>query len=180
MTIVVPYNYEKKKKATIAIAEMIGPAYIRLSRANVPIFTDENATFELGKAEVLQDGTDVVIIACGSLVWESLVAAEELQEKHNISAAVINCHTIKPIDEKTLTDYAGKCKAVVTAEEHQIYGGLGSAVAEVLAKNCPTPMEFIAMQDRFGESGEPEELLKYFGFDAENIVKTALKVIARK
>ena len=180
MTIVVPCDYEQAKKATIAIAEMNGPAYIRLSRANVPMFTDENASFELGKADILQDGADVAIIACGSLVWEALVAAEELQSQHNISAAVINCHTIKPIDEKAIVEYARKCGAVVAAEEHQIYGGLGSAVAEVLAKNCPAPMEFIAMQDRFGESGEPEELLKHFGFDAENIIKSALKVVARK
>jgi len=180
MTIVVPCDYDQAQKATIAIAEMNGPAYIRLSRANVPMFTDENASFELGKADILQDGTDVVIIACGSLVWESLVAAEELQKNHNISAAVINCHTIKPIDTETITEYARKCGAVVSAEEHQICGGLGSAVAEVLVKNYPVPMEFIAMQDRFGESGEPDELLKYFGFDAENIIKAVLKVIARK
>ena len=180
MTIIVPCDYEQARKATIAIAETNTPSYLRLSRANVPMFTAENAPFEIGKADVLQDGTDVVIIACGSLVWESLVAADVLQEKHNVSAAVINCHTIKPIDKETITEYARKCGAVVTAEEHQIYGGLGSAVAEVLAQNEPTPMEFIAMQDKFGESGEPDELLKYFGFDAENIIQTALKVIARK
>ena len=180
MTVVVPCDYEQAKKATIAIAEMNGPAYIRLSRASVPIFTDENTPFVLGKADVLLEGTDVLIIACGSLVWESLVAAEKLYENHNISASVINCHTIKPIDGKTISEYARKCGAVVTVEEHQIYGGLGSAVAEVLAKNCPTPMEFIAMRDRFGESGEPDELLKYFGFDADNIVKTALIAIKRK
>jgi len=180
MTIVVPCDYEQAKKATVALAEMNGPAYLRLSRANVPMFTDESDKFEIGKADVLQDGADVAIIACGSLVWESLVAAEILQEQNNISAAVINCHTVKPIDKETIVKYARKCGAVVTAEEHQIYGGLGSAVAEVLSQDCPTPMEFVAMQDKFGESGEPDELLKHFGFDAENIVKTVLTVIAKK
>jgi transketolase len=180
MTIVVPCDYEQAKAATIAVAEMQGPAYLRLSRANVPLFTDENAHFEIGKADILQDGQDIVIIACGSLVWEALLAAEELETKHHISAAVINCHTIKPLDGKTICEFAEKCGAVVTAEEHQIFGGLGSAVAEVLAKNCPKPIEFVGMKDRFGESGEADELLEHFGFNSQSIVKSALKAIARK
>lgn len=180
MTIVVPCDYQQAKKATVAVAEMNGPAYIRLSRSNVPMFTTEEDKFELGKADVLTEGNDIAIVACGTLVWEALMAAEQLQEKHNISATVINCHTIKPIDEGTIVKYAKQCGAIVTAEEHQIYGGLGSAVAEVVVKNHPVPVEFIAMKDRFGESGEPEELLEYFGFTAENIVETALRAIKRK
>jgi transketolase len=180
MTIVVPCDYEQAKKATIAISETYGPAYIRLSRANVPLFTDAKDNFELGKADVLLDGNDVAIVAIGGLVWEALVAADILQNQHNISAAVINCHTIKPIDTETLTKYAKKCGAMVTAEEHQINCGLGSAVADVLVRNHPVPVEMLAMNDIFGESGEPDELLKYYNFTSDGIIDKVLKVIKRK
>jgi transketolase len=180
MTIVVPCDYEQAKKATIAIAEHIGPAYIRLSRANVPLFTNMDDKFNIGKADVLIDGNDVAIIACGSLVWEALVATDILKEQHNISAAVINCHTIKPVDQETIIEYAKQCKCIVTAEEHQINCGLGDAVASVVVKNTPVPMEMLAMEDRFGESGEPAELLKYYNFTADGIIEKVLKVIQRK
>lgn len=180
MTIVVPCDYEQAKKATRAVAEMVGPAYIRLSRSGVPCFTDASDDFQIGKADVLEDGGDVAIVACGTLVWEALMARDILKNDYNINAAVINCHTIKPIDVDTIVSYAKKCNALVTAEEHQIYGGLGSAVAEVLAMNEPIPQEFVAMQDRFGESGEPQELLDFFGFNASNIVQKCLKAIERK
>ncbi|MDR0927775.1 MAG: transketolase family protein [Ignavibacteria bacterium] len=180
MTIVVPCDYEQAKKATIAVAEHIGPAYIRLSRAKTAIFTNADDDFQIGKADVLRDGTDVCIVACGALVWEALQAAGELETKYNLNVAVINCHTIKPIDADTISAYAKKCGAIVTAEEHQIYGGLGSAVAEVVVGKYPVPMEMIAMQDRFGESGEPDELMRHFGFTAENIVNRCLLVHKRK
>ncbi len=180
MTIVVPCDYEQAKKATAAVAEMTGPAYLRLTRSNVPLFTDEKDSFQIGKADVLQDGSDIAIIACGSMVWEALAAAEELRDKHGISAAVVNCHTVKPLDEKAIVELGMKCGAIVTAEEHQIYGGLGSAVAELMAKNYPVPIEFIGMCDCFGESGEPDELLKKFNFTHEAVVKSALKAAERK
>ena len=180
MTIVVPCDYEQAKKATIAVAEHIGPAYLRLSRANVPLFTNSDDGFEIGKADVLIDGKDVVIIACGSLVWESIVASKELKEKHNISAAVINCHTIKPIDVDTINKYAKQCGAIVTAEEHQINCGLGEAIASVVVKNNPVPMEMLAIENRFTESGEPDELLKHYNLTSDGVIDKVLKVVARK
>ena len=180
MTLIVPCDFTESKKATIAAGKMFGPAYIRFGRSAVPKFTTDDTPFEIGKAEVFREGSDVAIVACGLMVWEALQAAEELQEKHGISARVINNHTIKPIDVKTITDAAKDCGAIVTAEEHQVHGGLGSAVAEVVVKNYPVPMEFIGIKDRFGCSGEPEELQKIFGLTSESIVKSALKAIERK
>ena len=180
MTIVIPCDYEQAKKATIAVAEHIGPAYLRLSRANVPLFTSPDDNFQIGKADVLVDGKDIVIIACGSLVWEAIGAAEVLLEKHNISAAVINCHTIKPIDTDTITKYAKQCGAIVTAEEHQINCGLGDAVASVVVQNYPVPIEMLAIEDKFGESGEPDELLKYYHLTSDGIIDKVLKVVKRK
>ena len=180
MTVVVPCDYVQARKATAAIAEIQGPAYIRLSRSEVPLFTEETSKFEIGKADVLQDGDDVAIVACGTMVWEALLAAEILFEQHKIKATVINNHTIKPLDEKTLIAAAKKCGAFVTAEEHQVYGGMGSAVAELLAQKHPIYMEIIGIQDSFGESGAPHELLEKYGLTANDIVKSALKVIERK
>lgn len=180
MRVIVPCDFLEAKKATIAMGETYGPAYLRFGRSAVPMFTDESTPFEIGKAIVFREGKDVAIIACGLMVWEALVAAEELQEKHGISARVINNHTIKPIDVKTITDAARECGAIVTAEEHQIYGGMGSAVAEVVVKNCPVPMEFVGVTDRFGGSGEPEELMGYFGLTSKEIIASALKVIERR
>ncbi len=180
MTIVVPCDYEQAKKATVAVAEHIGPSYLRLSRANVPLFTTPDDDFKIGRADVLMDGKDVVIIACGGLVWEAIVAAEELKLQHNVSAAVINCHTIKPIDVVTIVKYARQCGAIVTAEEHQINCGLGDAIAGVVARECPVPMEMLAIEDRFTESGEPDELLKHYNLTSTGIIEKVLKVVARK
>lgn len=180
MTIVVPADYEETKKATKAVIEMHGPAYIRFGRPNVPMFTDENSPFEIGKANVLTEGSDIAIIACGHLVWESILASQILEEKYSINSRVINCHTIKPIDVKTITDAAMECGAIVTAEEHQVHGGLGGAVAEVTAKNFPCPIEFVGMRDSFGGSGEPEELMIKYGLTHREIVISALKAIERK
>lgn len=180
MTLVVPCDYTEAKKATKAVGEMFGPAYIRFGRSAVPMFTTEETPFEIGKAEVFREGNDVAIVACGLLVWEALRAAEELEKNHGIQARVINNHTIKPIDYDTITKAANECGAIVTAEEHQVHGGLGAAVAEVVVKNSPVPMEFVGMKDRFGESGEPEELQKIFGMTWEGIYASTLKVLERK
>jgi transketolase len=180
MTLVVPADYEQTRKATKAIIEKVGPAFIRFGRPAVPMFTTEDSPFELGRAEVMRDGGDVAIIACGHLVWHSLLAAEELWQKHGIDARVINSHTIKPVDVKTITDAALDCKAIVTAEEHQVHGGLGGAVAEVLAKNFPVPIEILGMRDTFGGSGEPEELLVKYGLTYKEIILSTMKVLERK
>ncbi len=180
MTLVVPSDYIETKKATLAIAEIYGPAFVRFGRAPVPWFTSETTPFEIGRAEIFRQGKDVAIIACGIMVWEALVAAEELWKRRGISALVVNNHTIKPIDVKTIVEVARTCGAVVTAEEHQVHGGLGGAVAEVLAKNYPVPIEFVGVPDRFGESGEPEELLHKFGLTWKEIYSSCLKVIERR
>lgn len=180
MTLVVPCDYNEAKKATWAIGEMQGPAYIRFGRSPVTMFTDENTPFTLGKAEIFNEGNDVAIIANGLMVWEALKAADELMNRKGISARVINCHTIKPIDVETITKASMECGAIVTAEEHQVYGGLGSAVAEVVVKNYPAPMEFVGIKDTFGESGEPDELMEKFGLTWKEIFASALKAIERK
>jgi transketolase len=179
MTLIVPADYEETRKATIAIGEMEGPAYVRFGRSAVPMFTTEDTPFEIGKAQVYREGTDVAIIACGILVWQALLAAEELAKK-GISARVINSASIKPIDVKTITDAAMECGCIVTAEEHQVHGGLGSAVAEVVTKNYPVPIEFVGVKDTFGTSGEPDELLDYFGLNWKTIYASAMKAIERK
>ena len=180
MTLVVPCDYNEAKKATIAIGEMHGPAFLRFGRSAVPLFTTEETPFTLGKAEVFREGDDVAIVACGLLVWEALLAAEELKKTHGINARVINNHTIKPIDGETITKAALECGCIVTAEEHQVHGGLGAAVAEVVVKNAPVPMEFVGMKDTFGTSGEPEELLEKFDLNWKAIYASALKAIERK
>ncbi|MEX0621868.1 MAG: transketolase family protein [Candidatus Woykebacteria bacterium] len=175
----VPCDSIEAKKTTIAIGEHRGPAYFRFGREKTPVITSEDTPFKIGKAEVFRDGMDVTIIACGPLVYQSLVAAKEL-EKDGISAEVINNHTIKPIDKLTIASGAKKTGAVVTVEEHQINGGLGGAVAEVLAENFPAPMERIGMTDTFGESGAPEELLEKYGMSVKKIKEAARTVVKRK
>ena len=179
MTLVVPCDYMEAIKATIAIGEHIGPCYIRFGRGDVPLFTKEDTPFELGKAQVFRDGTDVEILACGPMVWEALVAAEELALE-GIQARVVNVATIKPLDNETIVKAASECGAVVSAEEHQITAGLGGAISEVLARECPTPMEFVGVQDTFGGSGDPDELMHYFGLTSSDIVKAVKKVLKRK
>ncbi|MBZ0326821.1 MAG: transketolase family protein [Altibacter sp.] len=179
MTVINTCDYNQTKAATIAIAKHKGPVYLRFGRPKVANFTPEDQSFEIGKAVHLQEGTDVTLIATGHLVWEALQAAETLQ-KQGISADVLNIHTIKPLDNKAILSSVSKTGCVVTAEEHNYLGGLGESVSRVLAENTPSPQEFIATQDTFGESGTPEQLMEKYGLNAEAIVKAALKVIARK
>jgi transketolase len=179
MTVIVPADHNQTKQATIAIAEHNGPVYLRFGRPVVPIFVQPDAKFIIGKADVLTEGTDVTIIACGHLVWKSIEAAQELAAM-GISAEVINMHTIKPLDEKAILDSVRKTKCVVTAEEHMLNGGLGEAVSQVLTRNFPAPQEYVGVNDSFGESGTPDELMVKYGLDTVNIVEAAKKVIARK
>jgi transketolase len=179
MTVINTCDYNQTKAATLAIAEHDGPVYLRFGRPKVANFTEENGAFEIGKAVHLLEGTDVTIIATGHLVWEALLAAETLQEQ-GISAEVINIHTIKPLDDEAIIASGKKTGCVVTAEEHNYLGGLGESVARVLALHHPTPQEFVATQDTFGESGTPDQLLAKYGLNAEAIVKASKKVVERK
>jgi transketolase len=179
MTVINPCDYNQTKAATIAIAEYDGPVYLRFGRPKVANFTPADQKFEIGKAILLNEGKDVTIIATGHLVWEALQAAEQLEEK-GISAEVINIHTIKPLDEAAILASIGKTGCVVTAEEHNILGGLGESVARTLTHNYPAPQEFVATMDTFGESGTPEQLMEKYGLNAAAIVKASEKVIKRK
>ncbi len=179
MKVIVPCDYYEAKKATFAAAATPGPVYLRLGRADIPVITREADEFRLGKGYIHRDGHDVAIVACGVMVYESLLAAETLAAE-GIEARVINLHTIKPIDRDILSRAARDCGAIVTAEEHQVYCGLGSAVAEVLVTEHPVPVEFVGMQDCFGISGPGEELLTYFGLRDKTIVKAVHKVLQRK
>lgn len=179
MVVIVPCDAVEAEKATIAAAFNGQPTYLRLGREKTPVITTPDSPFAIGKAETLREGSDVAIIACGTLVYEALVAADVL-EKEGIRCSVINNHTVKPMDEETIVAAASACGAVVTAEEHQIAGGMGSAVAEVLARKFPVPVEFVGMQDRFGESGSPDELMKAFGLTSEGIIGAVRRVLKRK
>lgn len=179
MTVIVPCDYNQTKAATIAIAEYNGPVYLRFGRPVWPIFTPSDEKFEIGKAQQLAEGNDVSIFACGHMVWKAIEAAKQLKEK-GIDADVINLHTIKPLDEVAILHSIKKTGCAVTAEEHNVIGGMGDSVAQVAAKHHPTPIEMIGTQDTFGESGTPTELLKKYGLDTEFIVAAAEKVIARK
>lgn len=179
MTMIVPCDYLEAKKATIAMGEKVGPAYIRFGRSPVPLFTRDETPFEIGKAQIFREGNDIALIANGSLVWESMIAATELAKK-GIQARVINCPSIKPFDVETVVNAARECGAIVTAEEHQVHGGLGGAVAEVTAKNAPVPVEFVGVRDSFGGSGEPEELMQKFGLTWKEIYASALVAMERR
>jgi transketolase len=179
MTVLVPCDLIETKKATIAAAEYNGPVYIRYGRENIPIITEEKTEFEIGKAIKMREGKDVCIMACGSMVYEALMAAEIL-EKEGIKARVLNIHTIKPIDKQAIINAAKDCGAIVTAEEHQIFGGFGSAVAEVVVANCPVPIEFVGINDTFGESGKPADLIIKYGLKDINIAEAVKKVLKRK
>lgn len=179
MVVINPCDYNQTKAATIAIAEHNGPVYLRFGRPSVPIFTPDNQKFEIGKAIHLQEGNDVTIVATGHLVWEALLAAEALHEK-GISADVINIHTIKPLDEKAIIDSVSKTGCIVTCEEHNHLGGLGESVARVLALHKPTPQEFVATDDTFGESGTPAQLMEKYGLDSKAIIKAVENVTKRK
>ena len=179
MVVINPCDYNQTKAATIAIADYQGPVYLRFGRPKVANFTPENQSFEIGKGIMLQEGTDVTIVATGHLVWEALEAAKILHEK-GISAEVINIHTIKPLDKDIILKSVAKTKAIVTAEEHNYLGGLGESVARVLAENSPTPQAFVATKDTFGESGTPAQLMEKYGLDANAIVRSSQEVIQRK
>jgi transketolase len=179
MTVINPCDYNQTKAATIAIADFEGPVYLRFGRPKVPVFMPTDQKFEIGKAIQLTEGTDVTIIATGHLVWEALQASEDL-EKQGIAAEVINIHTIKPLDEAAILKSVAKTGCVVTAEEHNIFGGLGESVARTLALNNPTPQEFVGTNDTFGESGTPEQLMEKYGLNAKSIVEAVKKVIKRK
>lgn len=179
MQVICPVDALETRKATRAITKYQGPIYMRTSRAPFPVITQDSDAFEIGKANILRKGNDVTLIGCGLMVFESLQAAEILK-KEGIEARVINMHTIKPIDVKAIESAARETGAIVTAEEHQIFGGLGSAVAEVLAQTHPCPQEFVAVQDTFGETGTPAELLKKYGLKDVNIAEAARKAIKRK
>lgn len=181
MIVIAPADSIEAKKATLEAAFNSKPTYIRFARQNSPVFTTEETPFEIGRAEVLwdSDNPSVAIIACGPLVYQSLLAAKEL-ESHKISVRVINCHTLKPLDKDTIIKAAEDCGAIVTVEEHQITGGLGGAVAEVVSQNFPVPIKIIGVEDRFGESGEPNELLEKFGLTKEAIIKAVTAVLRMK
>jgi transketolase len=179
MVVINPCDYNQTKAATLAAAEYVGPVYLRFGRPKVPNFTDENQKFEIGKAVTLNEGTDITIIATGHPVWQAVEAAQMLEDK-GISVELINIHTIKPIDKEAIIKTAEKTKAVLTVEEHSIYGGLGEAVANVIVHNNPVPMQFIGIQDTFGESGTTDELFEKYGLTAQNIYSNAIKLLERK
>ena len=180
MTVVVPCDAIETKKMTLASVARPGPVYFRFAREKTPVITTSEMPFEIGRAEVFfEAGHDVAIVACGPLVYQSLVVAKEL-EGEGVKVTVVNNHTIKPMDAETITKVARDCGAVVTVEEHQVMGGMGAAVAELLVASCPVPQEFVGMQDKFGESGEPEELLEKYGMSVKSIKEAVKKVVGRK
>ncbi|RAJ04136.1 transketolase [Chitinophaga skermanii] len=179
MTVIVPCDFNQTKAATIAVSKYEGPVYLRFGRPKWPNFTPENQDFQIGKAQVLNEGTDITIFACGHLVWKAVEAGKILEEK-GYSVELINIHTIKPLDEEAILKSIQKTGCAVTAEEHNIIGGLGDSVAQVAAKHFPIPIEYVGTKDTFGESGTPTELLTKYGLDTPNIVEAAEKVLARK
>ena len=179
MVVINPCDHNQTKAATIAIAEYVGPVYLRFGRPKVPNFTPINQKFEIGKAIQLKDGQDVTIFATGHLVWEAIEASKTLLNE-GISAEIINIHTIKPLDNKAILESVKKTKCVVTAEEHMINGGLGDSIAQLLSKRYPTPVEMVGINDSFGESGPPMKLMEKYGLTALEITKAAKKVISRK
>ena len=181
MKVIVPCDAIEAKKATVAAGEIYGPVYLRFAREATPVITSEETPFKIGKAEVLWHSArpEAAIIGCGHLLYNAMLAAAEL-EKEEISVVVLNSHTVKPIDEKTIIEAAKKCGAVVTLEEHSIIGGLAGAVAEVLAKNHPVPMEFVGMRDVFGESGPPNDLIEKYGMGVKNIKEAVKRVLKRR
>jgi len=179
LIVVVPCDAVQAKRATLAIGKMQGPAYLRLTREKTPVMTTSNTPFELSKAQVFRDGSDVAIIGSGPVLYNGILAALEL-EKEGISVMVVNNHTVKPIDTEAIVAAAKKCGAVVTLEEHQTMAGAGSAVVEVLAQNYPVPVEMVGVQDHFGESGEPEELIEKYGMGVGRVIEAVKRVMGRK
>lgn len=179
MVVINPCDYNQTKAATLAVAEYYGPVYLRFGRPKWPIFTPADQKFEIGKAIHMNEGSDVSLIATGHLVWQSLEAAREL-EKEGISVDLINIHTIKPLDEAAILDSVSKTGCVVTAEEHQRHGGLGDSVAQLLSMNSPAPQEYVAVNDSFGESGKPLQLMDKYGLGVSDVVEKVKRVISRK
>ncbi|UTW61029.1 transketolase family protein [bacterium SCSIO 12741] len=179
MTVINPCDFNQTKAATEAIAEMEGPVYLRFGRPKVPNFTPEDQKFEIGKAVMLNPGRDVTIIATGHLVWKALEAGEYLAQ-NGVDAEIINIHTIKPLDEAAILESVRKTRCVVTAEEHQLNGGLGDAVAQLLSRKNPVPLEMVGVNDSFGESGKPEELMVKYGCDTKDVIQAAQNVLERK
>ena len=179
MVVINPCDYNQTKAATIAIADYVGPVYLRFGRPKVPNFTSADQKFEIGKALHLKEGNDVTIFATGHLVWEALEAAKTL-DSEGISAEVINIHTIKPLDNDAILKAVANTKCIVTAEEHMLNGGLGDSIAQLLSRKNPTPIEMVGMDDSFGESGPPMKLMEKYGIDRNAIVESAKKVITRK
>ncbi|MBC8319364.1 MAG: transketolase family protein [Bacteroidetes bacterium] len=179
MTVINTCDFNQTKQATLAIADYLGPVYLRFGRPKVPNFIPAESEFTIGKGITLKTGTDVSIIATGHLVWKAMEAAELLNQ-NGIIAEVINIHTIKPLDTELILNSASKTRCVVTAEEHQINGGLGDSIAQLLSRYLPTPIEFVAVMDEFGQSGKPEQLMKHYGLDTPDIVEAAKKAISRK
>lgn len=179
MTVLAPCDYLETKKATMAAAKIKGPVYLRFAREATPVFTAPATPFKIGRAEIFREGKEITIVACGPLVYQALLAAEKLHQE-KISVEVINSHAVKPLDVKTIVKSVKKTGAAVTAEDHQINGGLGSAVAEALAENYPVPLARVGMPDSFGESGPPQELLGKYGMTAPHIIKAVKKILRRK
>jgi transketolase len=179
MVVINPCDYNQTKAATIAIADHHGPVYLRFGRPTVPVFTDPDQKFEIGKAWMVNEGTDVSIFATGHLVWKAIEAGEKLAEE-GIKVEIINIHTIKPLDEEAVLKSVAKTGCVVTAEEHNCYGGLGDSIAQVLTRNNPVPQEYVAVDDSFGESGTPDQLMKKYGLDTEDIINAVKRVMKRK
>ncbi|MEO8108730.1 MAG: transketolase family protein [Ginsengibacter sp.] len=179
MTVVVPCDFNQTKAATLAVADYEGPVYLRFGRPKWPNFTEEDQKFEIGKAQILSEGNDITIFACGHLVWKAIEAGKILEEK-GISVELINLHTIKPLDEEAIIKSIQKTKCAVTAEEHNILGGMGDAVAHVAAAHFPIPIQYIGTKDTFGESGKPEDLLKKYGLDTPDIVKAVEIAMSKK
>jgi len=180
MIVVVPCDAVQTKKATIALSEKFGPTYLRFARDKSAIVTTEETPFEIGKAQTFRDGNDVAIVACGILLYNALIAAEELAREDGIECRVINNHTVKPMDEGAIDAAARECGAIVTVEEHQVHAGMGSRVAEIVAQHHPVPIEFVGVQDQFGQSGEPTELIEHYGMGTAAIKEAARKAHKRK
>lgn len=179
MTIICPCDYNQAKSATVAMASYLGPVYLRLGKLPWPVFTRDDEKFEIGKAQLIYDGNDVSIFATGQMVWKAIIAREELA-KQGINAEIINIHTIKPIDISTILESVKKTRCAVSVEEHQVYGGLGDSIAQILCTYLPTSLEIVAVMDTFGESGTQEELFSKYGIDSADITKAVHKVINRK
>ncbi|MBV9332894.1 MAG: transketolase family protein [Candidatus Eremiobacteraeota bacterium] len=180
MTVVVPCDSVQTKKATLALSARWGPAYLRFGREKSAVFTTDETPFEIGKAQIFREGSDVAIVACGILVYNALLAADALSRNDGIECRVVNNHTVKPMDEAAIVDAAERCGTIVTVEEHQKHAGMGSRVAEILAQRRPVPIEFVGVEDTFGQSGDPVELIEYYGMGVSAIEEAARRAYARK